>query len=242
MQGKHPVAGLLVVASLVVAVHAQQPGGPAAPNISGLWNRLDTVGGDSYEGIDDTFARAQLLPAAQAKVPPPQPRGADAPPPVRLANGAYLTPQAAASGGPSPTAGRCNIGGNFGGGIDINSAGMAIIQSRDEVVVARDGNAGGRRIYVNRTMPDVSRIVPSGAGYSIGRWENGALVVTTTGFAPGLVAFGRGWKERNTVLTEVFTPSADGKRLKIAYTWNDPAIYATPHSYEMTFERWDTGY
>jgi hypothetical protein len=40
----------------------------------------------------------------------------------------------------------------------------------------------------------------------------------------------------------VFTPSADGKRLTIAYTWNDPAVYAKPHTYEMTFERWDTGY
>lgn len=239
---KHALAGLLLVAGLAGAAQAQQTGGAPVPNISGLWNRLDTVGGDSYEGIDDTFPKAQLLPAAQAKLPPPQPRGADAPPPVRLPNGAYLTPAAAAAGGPSATAGRCNIGGNFGGGIDINSAGMAIIQSRDEVVVARDGNAGGRRIYLGRTMPDVSRIIPSGSGYSVGRWENGALVVTTTGFAPGMVAFGRGWKERGTVLTEVFRPSADGKRLAINYTWNDSAVYAKPHTYEMTFERWNEGY
>jgi hypothetical protein len=44
------------------------------------------------------------------------------------------------------------------------------------------------------------------------------------------------------VLTETFKPSADGKRLTITYTWNDPAVYAKPHTYDMTFERWDDGY
>src|SRR5262245_11339865 len=188
---------IALVVGLGISGRAQQPAA-TTPSISGMWNRLDTVGGDSYEGIDDTFPRAQLLPAAQAKLPPPPPRGADAPPPVRLPNGGYPTPAAAAAGRHSPTAGHCNIGGNFGGGIDINSAGMAIIQSSDEVIVARDGNAGGRRIYLGRAMPDVSRITPSGGGYSVGRWENGGLVVTTTGFAPGMTGFGRGWKERST--------------------------------------------
>ena len=236
-------SGILLIATLGIGVHAQQPSANAgAPTLSGMWNRLDTAGGDSYEGIDAMFAKAQLLPASAARLPPEQPRGADAPPPVRLPNGAYLTPQAAAAGGPSPTAGRCNIGGAFGGGIDINSAGMAIIDSKDEVVIARDGNAGGRRIYLDRKMPDVSRITPSGGGYSVGHWENGALVVTTTGFAPGLVGFGRGWKERETVLTEVFKLSPDSKRLTITYTWNDPKVYAKPHTYDLTFERWETGY
>ena len=43
------------------------------------------------------------------------------------------------------------------GGIDINSAGMTIVQSRDEVVIARDGAAGGRRIYIDRPMPALAR-------------------------------------------------------------------------------------
>jgi hypothetical protein len=236
--------GIAVAVSLSAGVHAQQPATSPQPDLSGIWNRLDTGGGGSYGGIDLMFPQAQLLPEAAAKLPPPQDQGlgpaADAPP-VRLANGAYLTPQVAAAGGPSPTAGRCNIGGG-GGGIDINSAGAAIMQSRDEVAILRDGAAGGRRIYLDRIMPDVSRITASGTGYSVGRWENGALVVTTTGFTPGLVAFGRGWRERETVLTEVFKLAPDGKRLTISYTWSDPKLYARPHTYDITFERWDTGY
>ena len=237
------------ICALVVlcgSVAQAQSTSPSTPGLSALWNRLDTEGGGSYGGIDTLFPRAQLLPEAQAKLPPEQDqglvRGAPAPPLVRLPNGAYLTPQVAAAGGPSPTAGRCNIGGGFGGGIDINSAGMAIIDSKDEVVIARDGNAGGRRIYLDRKMPDLSRITPSGAGYSVGHWENGALVVTSTGFAPGLVAFGRGWRDRETVLTETFKVSPDGKRLTITYTWNDPKIYVKPHTYSISFERWETGY
>ncbi len=239
-------AALLIV-TLGVGAGAQQPAAPMIPNISGLWNRLDTEGGGSYGGIDELFPKAQLLPEAAAKLPPPQDQGLGTagtvtPPVVRLPNGAYLTPAVAAAGGPSPTAGHCNIGGGGFGGVDINSAGMEIVATRDEVVIARDGAAGGRRIYMDRKMPDVSRITPTAGGYSVGRFENGTLVVTTTGFAPGMTAFGRGWRERETQLTEVFKLSPDGKKLTITYTWNDPKVYAKPHTYDINFERWETGY
>jgi hypothetical protein len=216
---------IALMMTLGIGASAQQPAASAIPNISGLWNRLDTEGGGSYGGIDLLFPKAELLPEAAAKLPPEQDQGPGnagtvTPPLVRLPNGTYLTPAVAAAGGPSPTAGHCNIGGGGFGGVDINSAGMEIIASRDEVVIARDGAAGGRRIYMDRKMPDVTRITPSAAGYSVGRFENGTLVVTTTGFAQGMTGFGRGWRERETQLTEVFKLS-DGEA-DDAYTWNDP--------------------
>jgi len=238
------ILGLAFAATTDLAAQQRQAA-PQAPDLSGIWNRLDTGGGGTYHGIDLMFPKAQLLPEVEAKLPPDLDQGlgpaTDAAQPVRLANGAYLTPQAAAAGGPSATAGRCNIRG-FGDGIDINSAGVSIVQSKDEVVLLRDGAAGGRRIYLDRTMPELSRIPASPGGYSVGRWENGALVVTTTGFAPGLVSFGRGWKDRETVLTEVFKLDPDGKHFTVTYTWNDPKIYTKPHTYNIVFERWDTGY
>ena len=232
--------------ALCGAVTAQQQSAVApGPDLSGIWNRLDNAGGGSYAGIDRLFPRAQLRPEAAAKLPPPVDQGLDASSPqplfVRAANGALLPPAAAAAGGPSATAGRCNIGGGFGG-LDINSAGMAIMQSSDEVIIARDGGAGGRRLYLNREMPPLSRIAPTAIGYSIARWEGRALVVTTTGFAPGLVAFGRGWRERATVLTESLKLTPDGKRLSITYTWTDPKVYVKPHTYTIQFERVDNGY
>jgi hypothetical protein len=236
------------VLSTVVAgenVGAQQAQ-PRRPEFSGIWNRLDTGGGGSYAGITAQFPTAQLLPAAAARLPPVEDQGfgaqAGSTPLVRLPSGVYLTPAAAAAGGPGPTAGRCNIGGGGGGGIDINSAGMAIMQSPDEFIIARDGQAGGRKIYLNRTMPQVERITPSGIGYSVGRWDGNAFVATTTGLTPGLVAFGRGWRERDTVLTETFKLSPDGDKLTITYTWSDPKLYAKPHSYDIDFERVKAGY
>ena len=233
----------LIIAA-TTALSAQQPA--ANRDLSGVWNRLDSGGGGSYAGITAQFPPAQLLPAAAARVPPVEDQGfgpqAGTTPLVRLPNGAYLTPAAAAAGGPSPTAGRCNIGGGGGGGIDINSAGMMLMQSKDELIIARDGQAGGRRIFMNRVMPPVARITPSGAGYSVGKLEGGNVVATTTGMTPGLVAFGRGWRERETVLTETFKLSPDGNRLTITYTWTDPNIYAKPHSYDISFERVPDGY
>jgi hypothetical protein len=245
MSFTHAIVILGVALAATSDAAAQQHQAPQMPDLSGIWNRLDTGGGGTYHGIDLMFPKAQLLPEIEAKLPPDLDQGlgpaANAAPPVRLANGAYLTPQAAAAGGPSATAGRCNIRG-FGDGIDINSAGVSIVQSKEEVVLLRDGSAGGRRIYLDRAMPDLTRINPSPGGYSVGRWENGALVVTTTGFAPGLVSFGRGWKDRETVLTEVFKADPDGKHFTVSYTWNDPKIYTTPHTYNIVFERWDSGY
>jgi hypothetical protein len=245
MSFTHAIVILGVALAATSDAAAQQRQAPQTPDLSGIWNRLDTGGGGTYHGIDLMFPKAQLLPEVEAKLPPDLDQGlgpaANAAPPVRLANGAYLTPQAAAAGGPSATAGRCNIRG-FGDGIDINSAGVSIVQSKEEVVLLRDGSAGGRRIYLDRAMPDLTRINPSPGGYSVGRWENGALVVTTTGFAPGLVSFGRGWKDRETVLTEVFKADPDGKHFTVSYTWNDPKIYTTPHTYNIVFERWDSGY
>src|SRR4051812_38086281 len=152
-----------VILTLAAASRAGAQAPATQPDLSGIWNRLDTAGGRSYGGIDLLFPKAELRPAAAAKLPPPQDQGLDSgppPPSVRAANGALLTPAAVAAGGPSATAGRCNVGGGFGG-IDINSAGMAIMQSRDEVIIARDGQAGGRRIYVDRVLPPVARMTPS---------------------------------------------------------------------------------
>lgn len=240
------VAAAAALALLTVPLFAQQAPSPVpSVDLSGIWNRLDTGGGGSYGGITAQFPAAQLTPDFAARLPPVEdqgfgPQAADTKF-VRLPNGVFLTPAAAAAGGPSETSGRCNIGGG-GGGIDINSAGMSLMQSNDEVIIARDGQAGGRRVYMNRPMPALARITPSGVGYSVGSWENGALVVTTTGLTPGLVAFGRGWRERDTVLTETFRLAPDEKKLTITYAWSDPKIYVKPHSYDIAFERVDDAY
>lgn len=234
---------LLVAAEL----RAQAPARPAAAttDISGVYTRLDTSGGGSYGGITEQFPRAQLRPEFEALVPPPADQGLGPARPqpqaaVARPNGtgqAYFTPAVQAAGGPA-NEGRCNAGG--GGGVDINSSGMAVMQSKDEVVLVRDGGSGGRHIYLDgRRHPDPSRWIPNGPGHSIGHWENGNLVVSTVGMTAGVLGFGRGYRTPETELVETYKMSSDGKTLTITYAWNDPKVYVKPHVYDISFARGD---
>jgi hypothetical protein len=222
-----PVFQVMAVAALSTAgLLAQQPAAqpPAAPlpDISGIWNRLDTVGGHSYTGISDAFPTAQLHAEYAAKLPPP-PRP-DAPPP------AY---DIRAQADPAP---RCAVGGGPGTGNTsptINSAGMSLVASKDLVLMLRDGAHGGRYMFTDG-RPFPSRF---NGLYTIGRWEKGTLVTTTRGFTPGMTGFGRGWTEPSTELVETFRLSPDGQRLTITYEWNDPKVYVKPLVYDIVFER-----
>ena len=224
----------LLVLAFAVALTAQQPPGKSLSNLSGGWVRVDPVGGRSYGGIDAAFPRAQLSPEFAAKLPPEQDQDlgeASAPlGPAHKPGEPYLIPNLQ---GREP---RCNQLGP--GGVDVNSVAMFIVTSKDEVLLLRDGGSGGRHVYLDgRAHPDRSRLLPTQAGHSTGRWENGTLVVQTTGFSQGMTAFGRGYRTPETVLTEVFRLHPDGAHLTVTYTWNDPKVYIKPHTYEIPFER-----
>jgi len=227
-------AGLVVLA-FGIAVTAQQAPAPSPSVLSGGWVRVDPVGGQSYGGIDAMFPRAQLTPEFAAKLPPEQDQGLGPEPtaplgPAHKPGEPYLIPNLQ---GREP---RCNQLGP--GGVDVNSVAMFIVTSKDEVVLLRDGGSGGRHIYMDgHPHPDRTRLLPTQAGHSNGRWETGNLVVHTTGFSQGMTAFGRGYRTPETTLTEVFRLHPDGRHLTVTYTWSDPKVYAKPHTYEIPFER-----
>ncbi len=67
----------------------------------------------------------------------------------------------------------------------------------------------------------------SPVGYSVGRWENGTLIVTTTNISPG--SFSRNLPLSDDLeIVERFTPSADGSRLDYQMTVTDPAAFVEP--------------
>jgi hypothetical protein len=216
------VGALLFAAASALAQQAAPPPMEGLPDISGVWNRLDTVGGHSYGGVSATFPRAQLNPEFAAKLPPPPPP--EAPPPkydIRAQND------------PAP---RCAVGGGPGTGNTsptINSAGMSIVASRDLVLMLRDGAQGGRYMFADG-RPFPARF---NGLYTIGRWEKDAFVARTRGFGPAMTGFGRGWTEASTELIETFRVSPDGNRLTVTYEYNDPKIYAKPLIYDIVFER-----
>ncbi len=219
-----------VLGTLTLA--AQQPAAPdplaGLPDISGVWNRLDQFGARSYDEVSANFPQAELLPEAAAKLPPKQFEGFGAPPP-----GPPPVYDIRAQNDPAP---RCAVGGGIGTGNtspNINSAGMAIVATRDLVLMLRDGAQGGRYMFADgRPFPAKFEGL-----YTIGRWEKDAFVATTRGFTPGMTAFGRGRIETTTELVETFRPSADGQRLTITYEWRDPKVYVKPLVYDMVFDR-----
>jgi hypothetical protein len=231
------VAMTLLAASGVSAQQTASPAGAAPPaellnGLSGIWNRIDPTGSGSYDAI--YFPEPELRPEYAAKLPKDDYDGFGPPPP------GWKLPEyniAAQNTGPA----RCAVGGGpagaGGGGVDVSSSGMALMASKDLVLMLRDGAQGARHIYVDgRSFPERFTGL-----YSIGRWQDGALVVKTRGFTPGVVGNdrnrGRGYREPTTEVTESMKPSPDGKRLVITYTYEDPKIFLKPWVYDITFER-----
>ena len=206
----------------------QQPA--AVPDLSAGWLRIDE-GSGSFDGTALKVGQAALTPAGQAMA-------------VRGDGRNVITAERAAGSAPANKAGEpyivnngaCTPEGTGGSAINHNSTAMFILQSKDEVLMVREG-PGGRRFYMDgRAHPDAARMVPSLYGHSTGRYEGNALVVETVGLDVANVP-GGGKRRPETRLTERFELSRDGKQLSITYTWDDPVLYVRPHSYQYLFER-----
>ena len=214
------------------------------PDLEGGWVRLDLEGGGSYGGVGAKIAPAVLTPQGKIRVAPPADATA-----AQNALGHGLTAQEAGDTlnrkhevGEAYIVGTGQCGGGGGGmGIDINSSAVFFLQAKNEVLATREG-AGARHIYLDgRAQPDSTTWAPSASGHSVGHYENGDLVVDTTGLMAGTTGFGHGYKTPQTHLTERFHVSPDGQRLTITYTWNDPEIYEKPLVYDMSFGRLPKG-
>jgi hypothetical protein len=222
---------LALAAAFSAAGQPQQLSG--IPDLSDGWVRIDTEGSGSFEGLTSKFARAVLTPEAAAQV---KAAAAPAAPRFDFARDASAGPKKEGEAY-VVTEGRC-----FGMGIPIepNSSAFFITQTKDKVLITREG-AGARHFYLDgRQHPDVSAWTPTPLGHSVARYEGGDLVVDTVGLTPGNVTAG-GRRSSETHFGERYHVSPDGKRLTITYTWMDPKIYQRPHSYSLTFERLPAG-
>jgi hypothetical protein len=223
---------LAVCATGCTAPATAQRGTPAAtttvPDLSGGWLLLDSEGSGSFDGTAQRFPPAELTAAGKSMV-------------IR-GDGRNVTP---AGGNTAPhqageayivNNGACTPEGTGGSAIDPNSTAIFLLQSKDEVLLVREG-PGGRRIHIDgRGHPDLAKLAPNMYGHSIGHYESGALVVDTVGLPEGNVQ-GGGRRRPETRLTERFQLAPDGKHLTITYTWDDPMLYVKPHIYQHSFER-----
>ncbi len=103
---------------------------------------------------------------------------------------------------------------------------IEFIDEIDRIVLRIEEYDTRRVIWMNPAVAgDVS---PSILGYSVGRWDDGTLVVETDRI--DFPYFGQAGHRQSQAITlsERFTPSADGARLDYALTITDPALFAAP--------------
>ncbi|HVY93200.1 MAG TPA: hypothetical protein VHA14_10640 [Bryobacteraceae bacterium] len=242
---------LVVLAAASFFVHAQglPPSAqeldvPAVlpPTVEGDWVRTDTHGSGSFDGLLKTYTQASLTPQYVGRGGGRGGRGGPG------GRGGGRGGQQQADTGPHKAgepyvvrAQTCAYGGGVQLGLEYDSEGFHMVLGKGEALVVQERGAS-RRIYLDgRALPSPSVRPPTGSGYSVGHIEpDGTLVVETTDATEGGVTAG-GYRLADTHFIQRYIPSADGKHLTLRFEYNDPRIYAKPHTYEFTFDRMAAG-
>lgn len=109
------------------------------------------------------------------------------------------------------------------------------------VILAPENSSAPRYLYLNRASHIEAEIFdPSTNGDSIARWEGDTLVVDTVGFhgERGITTIpGGGFRTDQSHLVERYRLLGDGAVLSVTFTWSDPTVFRTPHTYEFRYNR-----
>lgn len=109
-----------------------------------------------------------------------------------------------------------------------------MVQTPDLLVLIYESNGGLRQFFLDgRPLPKDPE--PWWFGYSVGHWEDDALVVETTGFRDDMwLDEGSGAPGSSALkLAERFTRPVYG-RMEIEITIDDPGAYTKPFSFKVT--------
>lgn len=104
----------------------------------------------------------------------------------------------------------------------------AIEMDGDRIRILSEGFAATRTVYLNQ---NTARSIPASSlqGHSVGVWEGGTLVVTTTHFAENPVGNAIGLPSgAQKRMTERFELAADGTRLSYSFVLEDPEYLREP--------------
>jgi hypothetical protein len=121
-----------------------------------------------------------------------------------------------------------------------DGAPIDIRQGRYELAIASAWASPGRHIYLDgRKQVSLDEFDPTTLGNSVGHWEGETLVVDTIGFnGKGLIEIpGGGVKTQDSHLTETYRLIDQGHSLQVTFTWIDPKVYASPHTYRFLYRK-----
>ena len=101
------------------------------------------------------------------------------------------------------------------------------IDRGDTILMRLEEYDAVRTIHLDETAADIG----SPLGHSVGTWEEGTLVVTTTNISSRRFRLGIALGDE-LQLIERYTPSADGSRLDYRITITDPATFLEPVEFQ----------
>jgi hypothetical protein len=101
------------------------------------------------------------------------------------------------------------------------------VTQRGDTITIQYGRLGIERTIHVGMAAHPTNIEPSLTGHSIGRWDGGALVVDTVGFAPGMLTRGLPHSEQLHVV-ERFWFDSKTRQLRREYTATDPRFLTEP--------------
>ena len=114
---------------------------------------------------------------------------------------------------------------------------LYFVQTPNQVVMINEGGPEVRRIYMN--VPHSANPKPSPYGESVGHYEGGdTLVIDTIGLSD--TTFIDNYRTPHTTqlhVVERFKLGADGKRLDVTISVDDPGTFNTPWSARQTYTR-----
>jgi hypothetical protein len=121
-----------------------------------------------------------------------------------------------------------------------------IRQGPTSIMIAPENASSPRYLYLNRSAHIPDEIFdPSTTGDSIARWDGDTLVVDTAGFHGdrGVTAIpGGGYRTDKSHLIERYRLAGGGQILSATFTWTDPTVFRTPHTYEFRYYRLPASY
>ena len=110
----------------------------------------------------------------------------------------------------------------------------------NEVMIAADTQTQSRHLYFRPVHIDSKIYDPSMNGDSIAHWDGDTLVVDTIAFSDenGLREIpGGGYRTAKSHLVERYRLVENGSLLSVTFTWDDPTMFRTPHTYEFRYHR-----
>lgn len=110
---------------------------------------------------------------------------------------------------------------------------IEVLQHDDRVTIEYEEWEVFRTIHLNGSIPD--NYEPNPIGYSVGHYEDAALIVNSTGATPGLPRIGQFfWTSEKVSTVERYSLTERGQ-LRLELDVTDPVMLAEPLHYEKTW-------